>query len=160
MRNRTPPSFTVETKSGGRHQRTFIPHRATAAATPRPTVSWPPPAEPKVLSAEPRRILPRLIVPEPTQVEPEPAQVQPERVQGSEERWPKPRRGRPPKAKPLAAEMVEEPIVRAAIQVAPAELASPSAPRTLIAPLTRTAKPSADLPIGERWKRRLGRWSR
>ena len=159
MRNRTPPSFTVETKSGGRHPRTFIPHRAVAPVVPRPAVSWPPPAEPKALRAEPRRILPSLIAPEPLQVEPELAQVQPEPMQVSAVRSPKPRRGRPPKAKPIAVKVVDEQIAGPAIQIAPAQLASPPAPRTLIAPLARIVKPSTTLPLGERWKRRLGRWS-
>jgi hypothetical protein len=75
MRNRTPPSFTVETKSGGRHQHTFIPHRAVAPVVQRPAISWPPPAKPKVPSTEPRRILPSLIATEPTQAEAERLQV-------------------------------------------------------------------------------------
>jgi hypothetical protein len=98
-----------------------------------------------------------MIAPEPARVEAELAPTQPERMQVPAERSSKPRRGRPPKAKPVAPTMVEEPIARAAIQVAPAELALPVAPRMPIAPLKRTAKQSTDLPIGERWKRRLGR---
>lgn len=152
MRNRTPPSFTVETKSGGRHQRTFIPHRVVAPVVQRPAIYWPPPAEPKVPSTEPRRILPSLIATEPTQAEAE-------RVQVSEERLPRPRRGRPPKDKPVTAEAGEESTAGAAVEITPPEAASPSVQRTLIAPTMRTVKPSVVLPLGERWKRRLGRWS-
>ena len=153
MRNRSPRSFTVENKSGGRSQRTFIPHRTSAPAIPRPVVSWPQQVEQQALAVEPRRILPSLIAPEPEQVEPE-------RIPVSEEHSPKQRRGRPPKAKPVAAETVEKPIASATIQVAPAEPTPPAAPRMPIATLKRTVKPSVDLPIGERWKRRLGRWAR
>lgn len=94
------------------------------------------------------------------QVEPEAAQVQPVRERASEE-WPsKPRRGRPPKAKPVAAATVEEPIAGTTSKAAPAELVSPPASRTPTAPQIRTAKPGATLPLGERWKRRLNRWAR
>ena len=160
MRNRSPRSFTVENKSGGRNQRTFIPHRATAPATPRPAVSWPPPAEPQAPAAESRRILPNLIEAELAQVEAEPAPAQPERMQVSAERSSKPRRGRPPKAKPVAAEMVEEPIAESTRNVVPVETVSPSAPRIPATPLVRTVKPAAALPLAERWKRRLNRWAR
>jgi hypothetical protein len=146
MRNRSPRSFTVETKSGGR-QRPIIPHRAVAPVAPRPAVSWPPPAEPYAATAEPRRILPSLITPEPMEAEPE-------SVQGTEERSPKPRRGRPPTAKPIAAEVVKEPIAEPAVEVTPPAPA-PQAPR-----LARAVKPPAALSAGERWKRRLGRWAR
>lgn len=159
MRNHSSRSFTVENKSGGRNQRTFIPPRAAAPAAPQPAVSWSPPAEPQAPAAEPRRILPNLIEAEPAQVEPEPAHVQTERVRASEERTPKPRRGRPPKAKPIAAEMVEGPIAGTTSKAAPVEPVSPSALRTPAAPLLRTVKPADALPLGERWKRRLGRWS-
>jgi hypothetical protein len=160
MRNRSPRSFTVENKSGGRDQRTFIPHRATTPAIPRPALSWPPPAEPKVPAVEARRILPSLIEAEPMQVEPDPAQVQPVRERASDERSSKPRRGRPPKAKPVAAATVEEPIAGTTSKAAPAEPVSPPASRPPAAPLVRTAKPAATLPLGERWKRRLNRWAR
>jgi hypothetical protein len=146
MRNRSSRSFTVETKSGGR-QRPIIPHRDTAPVVPRPQVFWPSAVEPKPPSSEPRRILPNLIVPEPVQVEPELTQI-------VENGSPKPRRGRPPKAKPVAAEVVEEPIPEPAIAIAP-----PPAPRMPIAPVMRVAKTPATLPPGERWKRRFGRWA-
>ncbi len=147
MRNRSSRSFTVETKSGGR-QRPIIPHRDTAPVVPRPQVFWPSAAEPKSPAPEPRRILPNLIEPEPVPVEPEPADV-------AEDGLPKPRRGRPPKAKLVAAEVVEEPIPKPAIEIAP-----PAAPRMPIANVMRVAKTPATLPPGERWKRRFGRWAR
>lgn len=149
MRNRSPRSFTVEVKFGGRDQRTIIPHRAPTLAASRPAVSWPPPAELQAPAAEPRRILPNLTVPEPTQVETE-------RMQVSEE--PRPRRGRPPKVKPVPAEMAEEPIAEPAIEItasAPAPALEMPAPQPL-----RPTKPPSTLPLGERWKRRLGRWAR
>ena len=155
MRNRTPPSFTVETKSGGRHQRTFIPHRAVAPAIPRPAVSWPPPAEPRAPAAEPRRILPSLIMPEPVQAELEPTSV-------ADEHALRPRRGRPPKAKPCVVEMTTEPITEPVIEIAPVQAGLAPAPplRTSAAPVMRATKPPAVLPPGERWKRRLGQWAR
>src|ERR1700712_3406188 len=110
MRNRSSRSFTVETKSGGR-QRPIIPHRAAGPVVPRPAVSWPPPAEPQAPAAEPRRILPNLIVTEapPDDAEPKPV---------AEERSVKPRRGRPPKAKPVEAEIDVEPLAEPAVEVA------------------------------------------
>lgn len=160
MRNRSSRSFTVENKSGGRNQRTFIPHRATAPAAPRPAVSWPSPAEPQAPTVEPRRILPNLIEAEPMQVEPELTQVQPVRERASKKGSSKPRRGRLPKAKPIATEVVEKPIAGATRKSTPVEPVSPSAPRTPAAPQVRTMKPATALPLGERWKRRLGRWAR
>ena len=153
MRNRSSRSFTVETKFGGR-QRPIIPHRAIAPAALRPAVSWPPPAELKAPAAEPpRRILPSLIASEPTQLETDHMQV-------SEEPTPRLRRGRPPKAKPIAAEMVEELIPEPAVEVAPEELARTSAPQMQPPQVLRVTRAPAALPPGERWKRRLGRWAR
>ena len=152
MRNRSSRSFTVETKSGGR-QRPIIPHRAIAPVALRPAVSWPPPAELKAPAVETRRILPNLIVPEPTQVEAE-------RMQVSEETTPKPRRGRPPKAKPIAVEMIEKLIPERAVEFEPEKPARTPAPRMQPPQVARVAKAPAALPPGERWKRRLGRWSR
>lgn len=154
MRNRSPRSFTVEVKSGVRDQRTIIPHRAAVPTTPRPAVSWPPPAQPQAPAAEPRRILPSLIAPEPTQAESEPTEFQPERMQVPEERSPRPRRGRSPKAKPIVAEMAKEPVVEIAA-TAPALAPEASEPKPL-----RFKKSPTALPSGERWKRRLGRWAR
>lgn len=151
MRNRAPRSFTVETKSGGRHQRTFIPHRAAAPASLRPAVSWPPPSEPQEPAAETRRILPNLIAAEPLQLAPEPTQV-------SEERLPKLRRGRPPKVKQVPAEMAEEPIAEPAAELAVA--APVPALDTFEVRPVRPAKSTPALPLGERWKRRLSRWAR
>ena len=153
MRNRTPRSFTVETKSGSRNQRTFIPHRAEAPSAPRPTVSWPPPATLQAPAAEPRRILPSLIVPEASLNASEQTLV-------AEEISPRPRRGRLPKVKPIATEMVEEPIPEPAVEIAPVEPAPPPATQTQPAQAIRVVKAPAALPPGERWKRRLGRWSR
>lgn len=150
MRNRSPKSFTVETKSGGR-KRPIIPHRDTATVVPRPLVFWPSAAEPQTPAPEPRRILPSLIVPEPVPIEPETADV-------AEDGLPKPRRGRPPKAKPVAVLTIEQPIAAPAAEIAaaaPAPVLHTSVPR-LAPPL----KPPAALPPGERWKRRLGRWAR
>lgn len=113
MRTRSSRSFTVEIKSGGRHQRTIIPHRAIALAVPRPTASWPPPAEPQAATAEPRRILPRLILTELVHIELE-------RTQITEDRAPRPRRGRPRKTTDTF-EMNVEPIVKPAIKTAPAQ---------------------------------------
>ena len=155
MRNRSPRSFTVVTKSGGR-QRPIIPHRAIAPVALRPAVSWPPPAELKAPAVESRRILPSLIVPEP-------AQVEAERMQVSEEPTPRPRRGRPPKVKPVAVDMVGEPIAEPVVEFAVAAPETTPAPRpapALQAPVARTLKPPAALAPGERWKRRLGRWAR
>lgn len=153
MRNRTPRSFTVETKSS-RRQRTFIPHRAEALSATRPDVSWPVSAEPRAPAAEPRRILPSLIAPEASPDEPELAPA-------AEEHSPKPRRGRPPKAKPAAAEMAEEPIAALADElsaIAPTPMSGASEASQLWAP--RATKLPTILPLGERWKRRLGRWAR
>lgn len=150
MRNRSSRSFTVETKAGGR-QRPIIPHRAVTPVAPRPAVSWPPPAEAQAVTAEPRRILPSLITPELTQAEPEPAQV-------SEERSPKARRGQPPKAKPAAAEVAQEPTAEPAAELA--ATAPTPAMETSGARPVRQLKSTPDLPLGERWKRRLGRWAR
>jgi hypothetical protein len=150
MRNRSPRSFTVETKSGGR-QRPIIPHRDTAPAAPRPLVFWPSAAEPKTPAPEPRRVLPNLIVPEPVPVEPEPADV-------AEDGLPKPRRGRPPKAKPVAAVVIEEPLAEPAVEIAAA--APATVPHVPMSRVVRNEKPLTVLPSGERWKRRLGRWAR
>ena len=148
MRNRSSRSFTVETKSGGR-QRPIIPHRAVAPVVSRPAVSWPPPAEPQAPAAEPRRILPNLIVTEALPDEVEPAAV-------VEERSVKPRRGRPLKAKPVEAEIEVEPLAEPAFEVAaPAPTSQTPGPRPMHA-----GKQAATLPLGERWKRRLGRWAR
>lgn len=151
MRNRSPRSFTVETKSGGRHQRTFIPRRAETPVAPRPAVSWPPPAAPQVPAVESRRILPNLIVPEssPDALDQMPA---------AEELPPKPRRGRPPKAKPIAAELAEQPIAETTDEIAatePAQVPEMSEPRPV-----QAMKAPPTLPLGERWKRCLGRWAR
>lgn len=146
MRSRSSRSFTVETKSG-RRQRPIIPHRAAAPEIPRPAVSWPPLPESSALVAEPRRILPNLIALEPEQVELAPVQV-------AEDGLPRRRRGRPPKVKQVAAEMVEEMITKPAVEIAVAALAP------VHRASVRSAKLPAVLPPGERWKRRLGRWSR
>ena len=151
MRNRSLRSFTVETKSGGR-QRPIIPHRAPAPAAPRPAVHWPSAAEPQAPAPEPRRILPSLIVPE---ASPDTLDQMPV----TEELPPEPRRGRPPKAKPIAAEIVEELIPEPAVEVAPEELARTSAPQMQPRQVIRITKAPAPLPPGERWKRRLGRWA-
>ena len=152
MRNRSSRSFTVETKSGGR-QRPIIPHRAPAPMAPRPAVHWPSAAEPQAPAPEPRRILPSLIVPEASQGEPEPTKI-------AEEQSQRPRRGRPPKAKPIAAEMVEELIPERAAEVAPEKPARTPAPRMQSAQVISVTKAPAALPPGERWKRRFGRWAR
>jgi hypothetical protein len=127
MRNRSRRPFTVEVKSGGRDQRTIIPRRAAATVASRPSVSWPQPAEPQERSAELRRILPSLIVPEASLDQPEPS----------------------PAMEPLAKPAVEI----AATTSAPVSLYPEPSPG-------RTTKPSPALRLGERWKRRLGRWAR
>ena len=151
MRNRSPRSFTVETKSGGR-QRPIIPHRDTAPDAPRPLVFWLSAAEPQTPAQEPRRILPNLIEPVFVPVEPETADV-------AENGLPKPRRGRPPKAKPVAVLTIELPITEPTVEIAAAtpapKLASVRQPHVV-----RTVKQPSTLPLGERWKRRLGRWAR
>lgn len=151
MRNRSRRPFTVEVKSGGRDQRTIIPHRAAAPVASRPRVSWPQPAEPQERAAEPRRILPSLIVPEASLDQPEPSPA-------AEERSAQPRRGRPRKAKPVVPGVAMEPLAMPAVEIA----APTSAPVSLYpepSPVRKT-KPSPALPLGERWKRRLGRWAR
>lgn len=147
MRNRSSRSFTVETKSGGR-QRPIIPQRAPAAAAPRPAVHWPSATEPQAPVPEPRRILPSLIVAEAPPDEPE-------LTPAAEERSAKPRRERPPKAKSVAPEFAMEPLAEPTHEIAaPAPVPELSETR-----LVRATKLPA-LPIGERWKRRLGRWAR
>ena len=148
MRNRSSRSFTVETKSGGR-QRPIIPHRAPAPAAPRPAVLWPSAAKLLAPAPEPRRILPSLIVPDAL-----------ERTPAAEEHPPRSRRGRPPKAKPIAAEMVEELIPERAVEFEPQKSGRTPAPRMQPPQVARVAKAPAALPPGERWKRRLGRWAR
>jgi hypothetical protein len=150
MRNRSPRSFTVETKTGGR-QRPIIPHRVAAVVTPRPSVSWPSITEPKTPAPEPRRILPSLIVPEL-------AQAEPEQVSVAHEPPPRPRRGRPSKVKATVAEPAVEQIATSPIAVTSA--APAPAPYVAVPRQPRVPKPQATLPAGERWKRRLGRWAR
>ena len=151
MRNRSRRPFTVEVKSGGRDQRTIIPRRAAAPVASRPSVSWPQPAEPQERSAELRRILPSLIVPEASLDQPEPSPA-------AEERSAQPRRGRPRKAKPVVPGVAMEPLAKPAVEIA----ATTSAPVSLYPEPSpgRTTKPSPALRLGERWKRRLGRWAR
>lgn len=151
MRNRSPKSFTVEIKSSGRNQRTIIPHRAVAPAALQQAVSYPPRTKPELPVAEPRRILPSLIVSEalPEELQPAPA---------SAERSAQPRRGRPRKVKPIVAEADAEPIAERIIEFAPAEPAQ--ALRTPHTPMMRATASPVVLPLGERWKRRLGRWAR
>ena len=151
MRHRSQRSFTVETKSGGRHRGTVIPSRVTVPIPPRPHVSWPPPAEPRAPIAEPRRILPSLIVPEALSVEPEP-------VPTAKDRPPPPCRGRARRAEPAVPEMVVEAAARPTVAImaaASAPTCQPPASRPI-----RLEKPAAERPLGERWKRRLGRWAR
>lgn len=152
MRNRSPRPFTVEVKSGGRDQRTMIPHRAAAPTPSRPAVSWPPPIEPRAPVAEPRRILPNLIVLEASSDEPELTLAEGEHL-------PRPRRGRSPKAKPVAAEMTEELIAEPTVEPAAIVPALP-APEVPESRPVRPTKQTPALPLGERWKRRLGRWAR
>ena len=138
MHIRSRRSFTVETKSGGRRQ-TDIPSRAPPPADRGPAAFRPLPAEPQASVAEPRRILPSLIVQEASLAEPEPTQR---------------RRGRPRKA----PQDVVEPVAESASKTVPALVTQVTEVR--FAPAKRAARPAAVLSPGERWKRRLGRWSR
>ena len=148
MRNHSPRSFTVEVKSGGRDQRTIIPHRAAAPVASRPLVSWPAAAEPQAPAPEPRRILPNLIMPEVSStswgLRQSPRSLLPGRsVIGRPRpsrwcvRWPWSRS-------------------RSLLSRLPPFLATAPAP----APRQLRAEKETALPLGERWKRRLGRWAR
>jgi hypothetical protein len=152
MRNAGRRSFTVEVKTAGRRNATFIPTRVAAPPTPSPRsapLSSPVPSAPVV---EKRRVLPSLIVPEVLQIEPETAPV----FQEQSVRRP---RGRP--RKPQA--------IQAAPPTAPEADALPLPPLTSVEHIQASARPprrskadaALELPRGERWKaRRLGRWSR
>lgn len=155
MRNASRRSFTVEVKSDRRRPTTFIPPRVAQNAPPRRLTPEPVP-EAKAPIVEKRRILPALPPPDARPAEAEPAPI-------VEERMPSRPRGRPRKPRPA----VVEPVAASAEAPAPAPAAVPH--RSVEAPGTarpetqaraRKIVPATDLPRGERWKRRLGRWSR
>lgn len=147
-------SFAVEVKSSGRRGVVTIPSRASVPApSPRQSIAWPDalqqPLEPApVQAAEPRRILPSLIVPEPPQEEPDPAPV-------PEARLPRVRRVKASRPR------VEDPPSEISAQAPAAPLppvAAPVVPATLVRRAPRKDEPA--FALGERWKRRLPRWSR
>lgn len=152
MRNAGRRSFTVEVKTAGRRNATFIPTRVAAPPTPSPRSAPLPLPAPSAPIVEKRRVLPSLIVPEVLPIEPETASV----LEGQPMRRP---RGRPRKpqtiqAAPADASEVDTLLVPPATPVEPMQ--------ALVRPPRRSkAAPVAELPRGERWKaRRLGRWSR
>ena len=156
MRSASRRSFTVEVKSTGRGRSTIIPTRVAALGSPppRPTLE-PVPASSDVI-AEKRRILPNLIVPEPLQVDPEPMSV-------AEDLPPRRPRGRPRKPRPDPILPVVEAVeVSETAEPALASLPLEREDNPVPAPTPRKlqARPKLDLARGERWKRRLGRWSR
>ena len=138
MRTRSKRSFTVEIKAGGR-QLGRIPSRAAPSVALQTASSPLLPVELPAVVMEPRRVLPNLIVLEVLEADPEPRPR---------------RRGRPPK---VLQEVIEPDAVPPQdVNSAPTF----QAPAVLLTPAKRTAKSAATLAPGERWKRRLGRWSR
>lgn len=146
-------SFAVEVKSSGRRNAVTIPSRASVPApSPKQSLAWPdlleqPPEAASVQAAEPRRILPSLIVPEPPQMEPDPAPA-------PEARLPRVRRVKASRPR------VEDPPSEIFAQAPAAPLPAVAAPAvtTLVRRAPRKDEPA--LALGERWKRRLPRWSR
>lgn len=144
MRNTLRRSFTVEVKSSERRHVTIIPSRIVPPVRPEPRAFLAIAPEGIDPAVAPRRILPSLIVPE----------VEPKPTRRAEEQPAQRRRGRPRKVPPATVDPVAEPVAEAAPAAFPKAAAAPSIP------IKRTAKPVSALMPGERWKRRLGRWSR
>ena len=148
MRSRSRRTFTVEVRSDVRRLAAGIPSRVAPPVVPQPRAFQVLPAEPLV---EKRRILPSLIVQDAPQAEP---------MLSTEESPPRRGRGRPRKEP-------QPPVVREREFVAPAVAAvapQPAAPSPMLPArsdaVKRAFKPEAALAPGERWKRRLSRWSR
>ncbi|GJD75113.1 hypothetical protein CFIICLFH_3353 [Methylobacterium goesingense] len=176
MRKQTRRSFTVEIKHSITSGRSFIPtkqprvphkgkfaDKALAPPSLAETERDAAPAPGLAESAEPRRILPSLIVWEPPQPEPEPEapyeaplprvrRIVPSLGSDGAPR----RRGRPRKVVPEGEPIAAAPSVPAPPRLEPLKLA-----RTVSAALVRpqrVARPEvAALPRAERWKRRLPR---
>lgn len=179
LRKQARRSFTVEIKHSTTSGRSFIPtkppqglgkgkHRASSV--PSPASVFEQKAMPALATgdaAEPRRILPSLIVWEPAASEPE-FDVQPEaplprvrRTVSVQEAAEAPRRrGRPPKLKinpDLAAEPAIPVLLGPSLPPPKNPVSSEMAPVTLIRQPRSTRAESAGLPRAERWKRRLPR---
>lgn len=157
MRRDTRRSFTVEIKSTDCRHATNIPHRVVPPAVAQPWCSPAAPSEPPVAIPEQRRILPSLIILEAAEIERELAPVVETQVKRP--------RGRPRKATPISCASLEDLVEAAPIQT-PAVVAvpqvdenHPAAPPTPVLRSLRI-KAGANLPLGERWKKRLGRWAR
>ncbi|MCJ2047994.1 DNA-binding protein [Methylobacterium sp. J-078] len=176
MRKQTRRSFTVEIKHSITSGRSFIPtkqprvprkgkstDKALADPSPAETGRDAAPAPGLAECAEPRRILPSLIVWEPPQPDPEPevAHEAPlprvRRVVPSlgADGMPR-RRGRPRKVVPEGEPVVVAPPVPAPPRIE-ALVPARAVPVALVRP-QRVARPEvAALPRAERWKRRLPR---
>ena len=156
--------FSVEIKSPGRRNATIIPTREPKPPRTKPKLLAPQstdaaPEEPAhVKPAQTGRVLPNLIVPEPP---PAPIEAEPE---------PKVRRPYTRRAKPAAAPVIEmpQPKVEPEVKPVPARVVA-----RVIAPVPKAAAAASSdrkrgtgrdgvqqLALGERWKRRLSRWSR
>ena len=174
MRKQTRRSFTVEIKHSITSGRSFIPTKQPrvsrkdkstdkALAVPSPAETERDGAPGLAECAEPRRILPSLIVWEPPQPEPEPEmpheaplprvrRVVPSLGPDGAPR----RRGRPRKVVPEGEPIAAAPSVPAPPRLEPLELTR-TVPAALVRP-QRVARPEvAALPRAERWKRRLPR---
>jgi hypothetical protein len=174
LRKQTRRSFTVEIKHSITSGRSFIPTKQPrvprkdkstdkALAVPSPAESERDGAPGLAECAEPRRILPSLIVWEPPQPEPEPEmpheaplprvrRVVPSLGPDGAPR----RRGRPRKVVPEGEPIAVAPSVPAPPRLEPLAPAR-TVPAALVRP-QRAAQPEvAALPRAERWKRRLPR---
>lgn len=166
--------FAVEVKAAGRRNATHIPmrepklarhpHKPSIAQSAEPLTE----EKPKVTPAVTGRVLPSLIVQEPPQeaIDTQ-SDLQPRRPRGrprkvvetqSEPQPPRPR-GRPRKVQATTAVVLPTRNVETVAKPTPPVAATPTVtPVALKRPTERKGRDA--LPVGQRWKHRLSRWSR
>ena len=161
--------FSVEIKSASRRNASLIPAREPKAAARRtqadalasPSTEAPAEPLPHVKPASTGRVLPNLIVPEAPEAPEAPVEAAPEPKTGPETE-PKTRRPYTRRAKPAPAAIVATPSPTAEPAPIPSEMPVVAKPARVPSDRQRGSDRNTGQPLalGQRWKRRLSRWSR